>query len=145
MPLSFARSSTASALGRRYADGEVIVRQGEVGDCLFVIEDGTVEFVLERDGVETVLRTAGRDEIFGEMAVFERQARSATARARGEARVLTLDKRNFMRRISEDPTMAFRIIDTMAHRVRTLSAEVAELSGKLRDAEARTGASSIGP
>jgi CRP-like cAMP-binding protein len=126
-------------LGRRYADGEVIVRQGEAGDCLYVIEDGSVEFVVERDGVETLLRTAGRDEIFGEMAVFEHQVRSATARARGTARVLTLDRRNFLRRISEDPTMAFRIIETMARRVRALSTEVAELSAALREADGRRG------
>jgi CRP-like cAMP-binding protein len=42
-------------------------------------------------------------------------------RARGKARVLTLDKRNFLRRINEDPSLAFRIIETMAHRVRLLS------------------------
>jgi CRP-like cAMP-binding protein len=126
-------------LGRRYADGDVIVRQGEAGDCLYVIEEGQVDFVVEHDGVETVLRTAGRDEIFGEMAVFERQVRSATARARGEARVLTLDRRNFLRRISEDPTMAFRVIETMARRVRALSDEVVELNAALRDSGARRG------
>jgi len=124
---------TGALLGRRYADGEVIVREGEAGDALFIIEDGTVEFVVERDGVETILRTAGTDELFGEMAVFGHQPRSATARARGEVRVLTLDKVNFLRRISEDPTVAFRLIDTMSRRVGELSNKVAELSAALRE------------
>jgi CRP-like cAMP-binding protein len=116
-------------LGRRYEDGEVIVCQGTPGDCMYVIEDGVVEIVVERDGHETLLRTASTGELIGEMAIFEHRPRSATVRARGAARVLTLDKRNFMRRISEDPTLAFRIIESMARRVRELSDEVVALSG----------------
>jgi len=115
-------------LGRVYEDGEVIVCQGALGDCMYVIEDGTVEIVAEREGHETLLRTAGTGELIGEMAIFEHRPRSATVRARGAARVLTLDKRNFMRRISEDPTLAFRIIESMARRVRELSDEVVRLS-----------------
>jgi CRP/FNR family cyclic AMP-dependent transcriptional regulator len=114
-------------LGRIYEDGDVIVHQGEAGDFLYVIEDGTVEIVVEHDGTTAVLRTAGPGELFGEMAIFEHRPRSATVRARGMARVLTIDKRNFLRRISEDPTLAFRIIETMAHRVRELSDEVVAL------------------
>jgi len=123
--------TTEGLLGRTYADGEVIVRQGEVGDCLFVIEDGTVEIVAERDGTETVLRTAGAGELLGEMAVFEHRPRSATVRAHGTAQVLKLDRRNFLRRISEDPTLAFRIIETMARRVRELSDEVVTLKAEV--------------
>lgn len=122
---------TAGALGRIYEDGEVVVRQGDPGDALFVIEDGTVEIVAERGGVDTLLRTAGPGELIGEMALFERAPRSATVRARGQARILTLDRRNFLRRITEDPTLAFRIIEAMAHRVRDLSREVVELHERL--------------
>lgn len=118
-------------LGRVYEDGEVVIRQGDPGDALFVIEEGTVEIVAERDGRETALRTAGPGELLGEMALFEREPRSATVRARGRARILTLDRRNFLRRISEDPTLAFRIIEAMAHRVRTLSREIVELNERL--------------
>jgi len=123
--------TTEGLLGRTYADGEVIVRQGEAGDCLYVIEDGTVEIVAERDGTETVLRTAGAGELLGEMAVFEHRPRSATVRAQGTAQVLKLDRRNFLRRISEDPTLAFRIIETMARRVRELSDDVVTLKAAL--------------
>ena len=127
------------ALGRVYEPGEVIVRQGDVGDCMYVIQDGEVEIWAERDGTEALLRVAGRNEILGEMAIFEHQVRSATVRARGRARVLTLDKRNFMRRINEDPSLAFNIVETMSHRVRELSAEVVELKATLRAAGVDSG------
>jgi len=121
-----------AALGRFYADGEIIARQGETGDCLFVVQDGTVEIVMIDGDTEVVLRTAGRNELLGEMAIFEREPRSATIRAKGKVRLLTLDKRNFLRRINEDPSLAFRMIETMSHRVRDLSREVADLDAALQ-------------
>jgi CRP-like cAMP-binding protein len=120
---------TTGALGKVYQDGEIIVRQGEVGDCMYVIQEGQVEVVLEKDGEEVRLAVRGEGEFFGEMAIFEREVRMATVRALGQARVLTIDKKNFLRRIHEDPSLAYRIVQTMSHRIRELSAEVAQLKG----------------
>lgn len=124
-----------AALGRFYDDGEIVVRQGDVGECLYVVQDGEVEILVDQGGTEVVLRSAGRNEILGEMAIFDRQPRSATIRAKGRARILTLDKRNFLRRINEDPSLAFRMIETMSRRVRQLSREVVELQTALRERE----------
>ncbi len=132
-----------AALGRFYGDGEIVARQGEVGDCMYMVQDGLVEIVLRDDaGGEIVIRTAGRNELLGEMAIFEHRPRSATIRARGRARILTLDKRNFLRRINEDPSLAFRMIETMSIRVRELSQEVLDLQAELR--EARRGREPVG-
>lgn len=125
-----------AALGRFYADGEIVARQGDAGDCMFMVQDGEVEIVLEEHGTEVVLRTAGRNELLGEMAIFDHAPRSATIRAKGRARILTLDKRNFLRRINEDPSLAFRMIETMSRRVRALSHEVVELQTQLRERDA---------
>ena len=115
------------ALGKLYHDGEVIVRQGEVGDAMFVIQEGQLEILLEKDGRETRIRVAGKDELIGEMAVFEHEVRSATVRALGDARVLTVDRKNFLRRINEDPSLAFRLVETMSRRVRELIEAIARL------------------
>jgi CRP/FNR family transcriptional regulator len=118
---------TAGALGKTYQDGEIVVRQGEEGDCLFVVQDGQLEVVREDGGKEMLLRVVGKDEIVGEMAIFERRARSATVRARGEARVLTLDRKNFLRRVGEDPTLAFRILETQSRRIRDLTEQLSAI------------------
>lgn len=129
-----------AALGRFYDDGEIVARQGEAGDCMYIVQDGTVEIVLQdADGSEVLLRTAGRNELLGEMAIFEHRPRSATIRARGRARILTLDKRNFLRRINEDPSLAFRMIETMSVRVRELSQEVHDLRAELAAVRAEHG------
>ena len=117
------------ALGKVYQDGEVIVRQGEVGDCMYVIQKGQVEVMLEKGGEEVRLAVRGEGEFVGEMAIFEREVRMATVRALGQARVLTIDKKNFLRRIHKDPSLAYRIVQTMSRRIRELSAEVAQLKG----------------
>ena len=61
------------------------------------------------------------------MAIFDQDVRSATVRALGDVRVLTVDKKNLMRRIHEDPTLAFRLVETMSLRIRELLDKVAKL------------------
>ena len=118
---------TQAAFGRTYEDGEVIARQGDRADTLYVVQEGLVDVVAQDGESEVVLRSAGPNEILGEMAAFERLPRSATLRAQGRCRILTLDQRNFMRRVNEDPTLAFGVIEVMAQRVRTLTDEVVRL------------------
>ena len=115
------------ALGKVYQDGEVIIRQGEVGNCMYVIQEGKVEVLIKEDGKEIQLAVRGEGDFIGEMAIFDRDVRSATIRAVGQVRILTIDKMNFLRRIHEDPSLAFRIVETMSHRIRELSKENAHL------------------
>ena len=114
-------------LGKIYHDAEIVVKQGEKGDCFYVIQDGLVEVIEETDRGEVQLALRGEGEFFGEMSIFEQQVRSATVRALGDARVLTIDKKNFLRRIHEDPSLAFHLIQTLSSRIRELSAEVAQI------------------
>lgn len=114
-----------TTLGKSYADGDLIVKQGEVGDCMYVIQEGEVEVFVTRDGRDVPLAVRRRGEFFGEMAIFERETRSASVRARGAARVLTVDRRQLFSRITEDPTLALRVIQSLSHRIRDLSGELA--------------------
>lgn len=114
------------ALGKVYRDGEAIVRQGESGDCMFVVQAGQVEVLHERDDKPVRLAVRAEGDFFGEMSLVEREVRSATVRALGEARVLTIDRQTFLRRVHEDPSLAYRILQRMSQLVRQLSDEVAE-------------------
>jgi CRP/FNR family transcriptional regulator len=119
---------TSGALGKVYKDGEEIICEGEDGNCMFVIQEGEVEVLIKGEEEQEIrLGVRQEGEFFGEMAIFDRDVRSATVRALGEARVLTVDKKNFMRRVHEDPSLAFRLVETMSHRIRELGEEVARL------------------
>ncbi len=114
----------AGALGKEYLDGEVIIRQGEVGDCMYVILEGQVEVIAELADNRVQLAIRSQGDFFGEMALFEREVRMATVRALGRARVLTIDKKSFLRRIHADPSLAYRMVQSMSARIRELSLEV---------------------
>jgi CRP/FNR family cyclic AMP-dependent transcriptional regulator len=116
---------SSNELGTLYAHGEPIIRQGEMGDCMYVVQSGEVEVVQAKAGGEQRLAVLKSGDFFGEMAIFEKDVRSATVRASGEARVLKVDKRTLMRRMKEDPLLAFNLLQTMSRRIRKLSNEAA--------------------
>ena len=122
-----------TTLGKDYGDGELIVKQGESGDCMYVIQEGEVEVFVTRDGRDVPLAIRKRGEFFGEMAIFERETRAASVRARGQAGVLTVDRRQLLSRIEEEPALAMRMIQAMCHRVRTLSNELSQLKNGASD------------
>jgi CRP-like cAMP-binding protein/flavin-dependent dehydrogenase len=124
---------TVTGLGRIYRPGEVIVRQGETGDCMYVIQSGKVEVVKESGGKEIRLAELSEGDFFGEMAIFGKDVRSATVRPLGEARVLTVDRQMFLRKIHDDPSLAFRIMQRMSGRLRELNEEITRLTAERID------------
>jgi len=120
-------------LGKVYTEGEIIVREGEVGDCMYVIQSGKVEVIKKEAGKEVKLAELGDGDFFGEMALFEKDVRSATVRPLGEVRVLTVDKKMFLRKIHDDPSLAFRIMQKMSWRIRELNNEMVRLSSAGQD------------
>ena len=116
-----------SDLGKIFNGGEVIIREGDAGDYMYEILDGQVEVLQERGGEEVRLAVLDKGDFFGEMAIFEREKRSATVRALGQVRVLTVDKKILLRRISEDPSLALRILERMSHRIRSMDNELVRM------------------
>jgi len=117
-------SRRSGELGKVFKDGEIIVRQDEVGDRMFVVQAGKVEVVLESEGKQRRLSVLKSQDFFGEMALFDKEVRSATVQALGEARVLTIDKRTLLKRISEDPLLAYNLLRSMSGRIRVLNDQV---------------------
>jgi len=116
------------ALGTAYAPGQVILRQGTASDCMYVILEGTVEIYLERDDGEVSVKLCREGDFVGEVALFNREAHSASARTLQGARLLTIDRKSFMRRIQEDPTVAFRLVQSLCQRVKELTGEIGVLN-----------------
>ena len=112
-------------LSKTYNDGDIIIKQGDSGDCMFVIQSGKVDVIKQSKGKEILLATRKEGDFFGEMSLFSREVRSATIRAKGTVVALTVDKRNLLGRIQKDPSLAFRIIETLSRRIRELSEEYA--------------------
>lgn len=107
-----------TTLGRQYENGEVIIKQGESGDCIYVIQKGRVEVIDESGAEEVKLAELGEKEFFGEMGLFEKDVRSATIRSIGKTKVLTIDRKNFYQTIQKDPSIAYRLLERMSYRLR---------------------------
>jgi CRP-like cAMP-binding protein len=80
---------------RRYAGGEVVFEEGDLGDSLFVLMNGEVD-VLHKDGKgeAQVLVTLQPPEFFGEMSLIDKEFRSATVKAKSDATMLQLTAEN---------------------------------------------------
>jgi CRP-like cAMP-binding protein len=115
---------TTGELGKVYKDGETIIKQGEKGNCMYVILEGKVEIIREKDAKEMRLAVAGEGDFIGEMAIFESEVRSATVRALGDVRAITVDKENFIRRVNQDPSIAFRLVKILIQRIREMNKEM---------------------
>jgi CRP-like cAMP-binding protein len=113
-------------LGRLYKNGETVIRQGDHGDCLYVIQEGKVEIIDETGDREIRLAELGETEFFGEMGLFERDVRSCTVRALGDAKIMTIDKRNFYKTIQKDPSLAYRLLEKMSNRLRETNKKLRE-------------------
>jgi transcriptional regulator with GAF, ATPase, and Fis domain len=114
-------------LGKVYSDGEIIFKEGDVGEGMYVIQSGKINITKKATSGELVIATLQSGEIFGEMALFDRLPRSATAKALGDARVLSIDKKKLFSTISKDPTLAFKILESMSQKIRRLNEEFMKL------------------
>lgn len=111
-------------LGKHYDDGEVIIKQGETGNSLYVVQEGRVEVIYESPEGDVKVAELGTSDFFGEMGLFEEDVRSCTVRAAGEATVLTIDKRNFFKSIRRDPSLAYRLLEKMSNRLREANEKI---------------------
>lgn len=113
-------------LGKVYADGEAVVTQGDVGAQMFVIQSGTVEVVRSSGNGESRVAELTNGDFFGEMSLFDGEVRAATVRAVGETRILSIDKRSLLKRISEDPLLAVNLIKSLSQKLRAANERLHE-------------------
>jgi len=98
----------------RYADGDVILREGGLTRSLFVIVEGKANVV--RDGRTIARRVAG--EFFGEISMIDLRPRTASVVADGPAHCLVLPHDTLRDLVSDDPRVAWSLIETLASRLR---------------------------
>ena len=116
-----------------YEKGEVICREGDPGDCMYVIQSGAVEISRRNGSQEVVVAMLEHGDFFGEMALLDRQPRSATVKTLCRTRLLPLTQDSFLSRAYEDPEISLRLIKALSQRIdktsRLLRQKIAEEEG----------------
>lgn len=104
-----------------YPDRAVICREGEPGNTLFIIVSGEVDVIIKTAHQENVIASRGAGEFVGEMAILESAPRSATLKAKGEARILAIEGEAFTAILLDRPEVAVAVLRHMSNRVRQLN------------------------
>jgi small-conductance mechanosensitive channel len=101
---------------QKFGSGEVIVREGDNGNSLYIIRSGTVEILAAKDGKQVHMRDLTRPAFFGEMALMTGEPRTATIRARTDAELLELSRDGFTELFKAHPATASQIGEVIALR-----------------------------
>ncbi len=101
---------------RDVIDGEVIFNDGDAGDKMYVLIDGTIELSVHN----RLLVRLGPGEMFGEMALLDAGPRTATATARGNAKIVPVDQRRFLYLVQNTPFFAIEVMRSMSMRLRSM-------------------------
>jgi CRP-like cAMP-binding protein len=100
--------------------GEVLFREGDSGDAMFVLLEGAMEIHVADKVVETSVRGA----ILGEMALIDQSPRGATVVAKEPSKLVRIDERRFHFLIQQNPFFATHVMKVLAGRLRSMNQQL---------------------
>ena len=103
---------------RQFSAGDTIAEEGETGRTFFIIESGAVNVIIHGEKVGQL----GAGEAFGEMALIDKSARSATITAETDVHAYQLPVWSFRPLVQSHPEMTWALLEALAQRVRVAEA-----------------------
>jgi CRP-like cAMP-binding protein len=113
-PIDFRLLAQSGVPTRSFNAGEVVFREGDQAEELYIVQSGLVRIKARNRALETL----GPNSIFGELALIDAQPRSATAVAVTDATVAPIPEKQFLFLIRETPFFALNVMRVLAHRLR---------------------------
>jgi CRP/FNR family transcriptional regulator len=119
----------AVAVPRSFAPGESVFREGDASNTCYVVRDGRARAIREHaDGRQITLATFGPGDIFGELAMFDDERRSATVEAIEELDVLAILGSDMRRLMREHADIAVKLAVALVRRLRSTNERLAQQS-----------------
>lgn len=117
------------AVPRTFEAGQTVFREGDASDTCYVVHSGQARAVREHpDGRTITLATFARGDIFGELAMFEDERRSATVQAVQPTTVVAVLGPDMRRLMTEHPQIALRLVIALGRRLRETNERLARQS-----------------
>ena len=110
--------------GKIYDKGALICREGDPGDEMYIIQSGAVEVSSVRNGQKVVLTILEKDDFFGEMALLDRNPRSATVVTITRSRLLSLSRRVFLDKVAYNPDMVLHVLKALTRRIDRMTGQI---------------------
>jgi CRP/FNR family transcriptional regulator len=119
----------AVAVPRRYDAGQVVFHEGDSSDTCYVVRTGHARAIRQHaDGRSITLANFGPGEIFGELAMFDDEQRSATVEALDELETIGILGRDMRRILREHPDIAVKLVVSLGRRLRETNEQLARRS-----------------
>ncbi len=114
--------------GRSYNGNDSIFREGDIGNEMYIIQSGKVKITKQlKSGEEKTLVILGPGDFFGEMAVIDKDVRSANATALEASRLIALDEEVFEMHMQSNPKIVKKILKNLTSRLRDANQQIANL------------------
>jgi CRP/FNR family transcriptional regulator len=117
------------AVPRRFTPGQVIFREGDESDTCYVVSSGHARALREHgDGRTIALARFGPGDIFGELAMFDDERRSATVEALDDLHALAILGHDMRRLLREHPEISVKLVISLGRRLRAANERLARQS-----------------
>jgi CRP/FNR family transcriptional regulator, cyclic AMP receptor protein len=114
---------------RAYESAATIFREGDPGDSLFIVESGEIKLtVLSPTRQEIILASLGPGDMFGELALFDRVPRTATATAMDPSTCLVLRRDDFLAVVETEPSAIRAILRSLAGIIGKMNIRLADVA-----------------
>jgi len=118
----------AAMTGLKLSRGQVLFKEGDAGDRLFVVVDGKLKLgTTSNDGRENLLSILGPGDMFGELSLFDPGPRTATATAVVDSRLLALANDQVIGWVKEHPQVSLQLLGRLAQRLRKANDVLSDL------------------
>ncbi|MDP4179364.1 MAG: Crp/Fnr family transcriptional regulator [Bacillota bacterium] len=115
--------------GQKFKINQIIYRQGEIAKNFYYLKEGNVQaFVNSADGLEKILTTYKKGEIFGEASFFDGFPRMSSAKAFSDSEIISINKTDIISYFQKEPFLALNFIELLSKKVRMLSNEIDNIS-----------------
>jgi CRP-like cAMP-binding protein len=113
---------------KEFIKGEIIFREGDLGDVMYILQEGVIDLKKKVEKGEVVLKTIDSpSEFFGEMALIDGSPRSASAVAAAPSKALVIDGKSFEKMILTNGKFALKIIKILSNRIRNSNQQLETL------------------
>ena len=117
------------AVPRSFEPGQIVFREGDASDTCYIVRSGRARAIREHaDGRTITLATFGPGDIFGELAMFEDELRSATVEAVQDTSVVAVLGPDMRRLMVEHPEISMRLVVALGRRLRETNDRLAKQS-----------------
>lgn len=116
---------------KKFMKGEVLFMEGDEGNSMYIIKSGNVKILnISEDGKEKIFSIFTEGDFLGEMALIDKENRSATAEAMEDVVTYVIYKNDFLEMLKGNFTLVMKIMQTLSERIRVMNKKVEILTFK---------------